>query len=49
LISQAKEKGVNVFVKQTGTWLSKKLNLTNRHGGDISEWPDDIQVREFPR
>jgi len=49
LILQTKEKGVNVFVKQTGTWLSKKLKLADRHGGDISEWPNDIQVREFPR
>ncbi len=48
LIFQAKEKGVNVFVIQTDTWLSKKLKLSDRYGGVISEWPNDIKVREFP-
>ncbi len=29
--------GVKVFVKQTGTWLARRLNLADRHGGKIDE------------
>ena len=25
------------------------LKLRDRKGGDMSEWPDDLRVREFPR
>lgn len=24
------------------------LHLKNSHGGDMSEWPDDLRIREFP-
>jgi protein gp37 len=48
IIEQASGSGIEVFVKQTGTWLSKKLNLGDRHGGDFKEWPQCIQVRSFP-
>lgn len=44
--SQAFE--VPVFVKQLGTHLSKEMGLKDRHGGDISEWPEHLQIREFP-
>lgn len=37
-----------VFVKQLGTHLSKQLKLTDRHGGDISEWPTHLQIRDMP-
>lgn len=40
--------GNKVFIKQLGTHLSKVLKLKDRHGGDISEWPAQLQVREFP-
>ena len=39
---------IPVFVKQLGTHLSKKMGLKDRHGGDIKEWPKDLQIREFP-
>lgn len=38
-----------IFVKQLGTHLSKELKLKDRHGGDISEWPEYLQIREFPK
>ncbi len=47
-----------VFVKQLGakpvtTWsngdLCDRLLLRDRKGGDMSEWPEDLRVREFPR
>lgn len=38
-----------VFVKQLGTYLSKELKLSDRHGGDIDEWPEHLRIRQFPR
>ena len=40
--------GCRVFVKQLGTYRAKKSGYKDRHGGDISEWPDYLQVREMP-
>jgi protein gp37 len=37
-----------VFVKQLGTHLSKELKLSDRHGGDINEFPENLRIREFP-
>ena len=38
-----------IFVKQLGTHLAKKLNLKDRHGGDIDEWEDAwLRTRDFP-
>jgi protein gp37 len=39
---------VPVFVKQTGTFLSKKFGWKDRHGGDITEWPKWLQIRQMP-
>lgn len=39
---------VKIFVKQLGTHLSDELNLRSPHGGDMSEWEPEIQIREFP-
>lgn len=38
-----------VFVKQLGTYLSKGMGLKDSHGGDMSEWPEHLRVREMPR
>lgn len=50
--------GVRVFVKQLGArpyadeatnhadWLT--LEVKNRKGGDMAEWPEDLRIREFP-
>lgn len=48
IVSTCKTAGVPVFVKQLGTYLAKELQLTDRHGGNMDEWPEEIQVREFP-
>lgn len=48
IIDQCKAAGVPIFVKQLGTHLSKKMGLKDRHGGDIDEWPEHLQIREFP-
>lgn len=48
LIKSAKKNQVPCFVKQIGTFQSKKLGLKNRHGGDIQEFPEFLKTREFP-
>ncbi|CAN5443705.1 DUF5131 family protein [soil metagenome] len=48
LVWQCNSADVPVFVKQLGTYLSDKMNLKDSHGGDISEFPEDLQIREFP-
>jgi protein gp37 len=41
--------GVPVFVKQMGTHLAKAMNMSDRHGVDISEFPSHLQIRQFPK
>lgn len=41
--------GISVFVKQLGTHLAKTMNLKDRHGGHIDEWPEELRIREFPK
>lgn len=41
--------GVAVFVKQLGTALSKQMKLSDRHGGNIDEFPKQLKIREFPK
>ncbi len=36
-----------VFVKQLGTYLSKKLGLV-RHARDIAEFPENLRIQNFP-
>jgi protein gp37 len=48
IIDQCREFGVPVFVKQLGTHLSNQLKLSDRHGGNINEWPEHLRIREFP-
>jgi protein gp37 len=47
----AKSYGFNmpkIFVKQLGTHLAKQMKLSDRHGGNIEEFPTHLQIREFP-
>jgi len=43
---------IAAFVKQLGTRAQdptgEPLRLRDSHGGDMSEWPEDLRVREFP-
>jgi protein gp37 len=41
--------GVAVFIKQMGTYLSKQLKMSDRHGGNINEFPEHLRIREFPK
>ena len=41
---------VAVFMKQLGTHLSVELKFKkDRHGGEIENWPEHLQIREFPK
>lgn len=39
---------IAIFVKQTGTHLSKLCNYSSRHGTDINEWPGWMRVQQMP-
>lgn len=48
MVAHCKEAGTAVFVKQLGTHLAKELNMSDRHGGNINEFPEHLRIREFP-
>ena len=58
IVSQCRVASVPVFVKQLGSSPLTNLSVddghnaywpvTDRKGGDIEEFPDDLKVREFP-
>ena len=48
LVDECTESGTPVFVKQLGSVLGKQLGAGSK-GGDMSAWPEDLRVREFPR
>jgi protein gp37 len=48
LIRQAREYGIPVFVKQLGSVLAREMKLKDPHGRDMSEWPQSLQVRQWP-
>lgn len=53
IVSQCKTANVPVFVKQLGTVPvfagdGGSYRFHDRKGGDSSEWPEDLRVREYP-
>lgn len=48
LIVQCRIADVAVFMKQTGQVYAKRNRLVDRKGGDPSEWPQWLDVRQFP-
>lgn len=49
IVSDCQSLNIPVFVKQLGTYLAKEMKLSDRHGGDINEFPKHLQIREFPQ
>jgi protein gp37 len=39
---------VSIFVKQLGSDLARRLSLKDNHGGDPEEWPENLNIRQFP-
>lgn len=52
ILGQCRMACVPVFVKQLGPHViagdGQRINLKHKKGGDPSEWPQDLRVREFP-
>jgi len=51
LATECRAAGVPYFLKQLGTNVvdgGTPVPLVDRHGGDWSEWPEDIAIREVP-
>ena len=52
IVEQCRSASVACFVKQLGAdpiWSDGAfLNLRNRKGGDMAEWPEDLRIREMP-
>ena len=49
IADMCEREGIPLFVKQLGTYLAKELKLKDRHGRDITEWPESLQIRQFPQ
>lgn len=49
MVETCRQWGVPVFVKQLGTHLAKELNLKDRHGGDMDEFPEGLKMTQFPK
>lgn len=48
VVRQCEEQGVPVFVKQLGSVWAKKNHCSHHKGGEPSEWPAHLRVREMP-
>lgn len=52
IIDLCEQYDIPVFMKQLGTAIAKRLKLSDRHGGDLEEYPIDLEplkVRQFPK
>lgn len=52
LRDRCQEEGVAFFVKQLGSrpmQADEPLRLKDSHGGDWSEWPEELRIREMPK
>jgi len=55
IVRQCAAAGIACFVKQMGTWWARQQNRSpdqwiqiDSKGGEPSEWPDDLRVRQMP-
>ena len=48
LAAQCRDAGVSLFVKQLGSVWSTREKAAPK-GGELREWPKDIQIRTYPR
>jgi protein gp37 len=48
IVNECTQFDVPVFVKQLGTHLAKEMKLKDRHGGNMEEWPQHLQIRQMP-
>jgi protein gp37 len=48
IVAQCADANVPCFVKQLGSEWAKQANASHEKGGDPSEWPADLRVRQVP-
>lgn len=48
IVDQCQAVSVKVFVKQLGTYLAKQRGMSDRHGGNIDDFPAHLRLRQFP-
>jgi protein gp37 len=48
IINDFRGSNVKVFVKQMGTYLVREMHLSDKHGTKACEWPEHLQVQEYP-
>lgn len=48
LLKQCHEAGVPAFVKQLGEPWARSVGAKHRKGGDMTEWPADLRIRQYP-
>jgi protein gp37 len=51
LVAECRSAGIPIFVQRLGSKPyegATRLRLNDYAGGDWSEWPDDLRIREFP-
>jgi len=48
IVNACRASEIPVFVKQMGTDIAQRLQMVDRHGGSIEEFPRSLRVREFP-
>lgn len=49
LKAQCADHGVAYFMKQKGVVLAKMLGCKDSKGGDPAEWPNELQIQNFPQ
>lgn len=49
IIDQCDAENVPVFMKQTGTYIAKQMEMQSRTGKLTHEWPEEFRRREFPK
>ncbi|GAB3422070.1 hypothetical protein GCM10027516_19860 [Niabella aquatica] len=49
LVKECRKANTAIFIKQLGTHLAKKMKMSERHGGDFENFPEHLQIREFPK
>lgn len=48
IIEQCRQSEVPIFVKQLGLHWALDNRARDKHGGDMTEWPADLRVHEWP-
>jgi protein gp37 len=48
IVEQCQAAEVSIHVKQLGSVLARRMALKDSKGGDWSQWPEQLRIREYP-